>query len=160
MPDHRIPEERIELDVARGLHPDRAAEATDRPSLGPAAHGLAADRRLAMGAPAVPILRSLQRHAGNRAVVERLGIQRVGPAGVEEVTASDSGAPAADTASPTADASGGDRRVISGSIIELDAGTIILNAPLTRADGVLQSDSVVTDTVIASAYTPGAGNAM
>ena len=110
-----------------------------------------------MGGSAVPLIHSLQRQVGNRAVVERLGVQR---AGLEDFGLGDPGfgGEGADGGAPTGAGSGGGTQVISGDVIELNAGSIVLNAPITRANGVVQSDALVTDSVIASSYTPGAGN--
>ncbi len=41
----------------------------------------------------------------------------------------------------------------SGSIIELDA-------PMIRTSGIIRAGSIVVDSVVASSYTPGAGNIM
>ena len=45
-----------------------------------------------------------------------------------------------------------------GSNTTVSGGTITLAAPLTTADGVLRADTIIADSVIASNYTPGAGN--
>jgi hypothetical protein len=108
-----------------------------------------------MRASAAPILATLQRQAGNRAVVERLGIQRI-PDGVPDAAPADAGP--APTADATAGGGGGGNQVISGDTVEINASNIVLNAASTRVNGLLQSDTLVTDTVIASTYTPGAGN--
>ena len=53
----------------------------------------------------------------------------------------------------------------SSATVRLDAGTIELNAGLldvsagmARFSGVLKSDTVITNSVVATSYTPGAGN--
>jgi hypothetical protein len=157
MPDQHALADRTDLDALRSARLEPTAETLDRSSqrggLGVAGFGLAADPRLAMGASAVPILHSLQRQVGNRAVVERLGVQRQG---LEDFGLGDPGFGGG--GGPTDTGSGGGTQVISGDVIELNAGSIVLNAPLTRVNGVLQSDTLVTDSVIASTYTPGAGN--
>lgn len=143
MPDQHAPAERVELDAMRNSRVEPTARPAEHPSLALAAYGLAADPRLAMSAPVAPILHSLQRRAGNRAVVQRLAIQRDGPAGPED---------APDAGAPTADQSGGNRQVISGDTIELNAGRIDINAPLTRVNGTIQPDTLVTDTVITTTH--------
>lgn len=47
---------------------------------------------------------------------------------------------------------------VQGSSIELSASTVKLTAALVKADGVVQCDTVVANTVVGSSYTPGAGN--
>lgn len=157
MPDQHALADRTELDALRSTRFEPTAEAAARGGLRMAAYGLSADPRLAMGASAVPILHSLQRQVGNRAVVERLGVQRQG---LEDFGLGDPGfgGGGGPTGGPTGTGSGGGTQVISGDVIELNAGSIVLNAGLTRVNGVLQSDTLVTDSVIASSYTPGAGN--
>ena len=157
MPDHHARADHVELDTMRNSRVEPTARSTEHSSLAMAAYGLAADPRLAMSAPAAPILQSLQRQVGNRAVVERLAIQREGPAGLDDSPT--------DAAAPAAGSSGGSRRVISGDTvelsgarIELNAARIDINAPLTRVNGTIQPDTLVTDTVISSSYSPGAGN--
>ncbi len=150
-------EDRAELATARRAAPEPAANTAFRATLGAGQHRLAADPRLSMGGSAVPLIHSLQRQVGNRAVVERLGVQR---ADLDDFGLGDPGFGGG--GAPTGDGfgggTGGGTQVISGDVIELNAASIVLNAPITRANGVLQSDTLVTDSVIASSYTPGAGN--
>lgn len=47
---------------------------------------------------------------------------------------------------------------LSASTITLDAGTITLNAGMVNCSGVMKSDTLITNSVVASSYTPGAGN--
>lgn len=153
MSDQHALADRTEFDALRSARVEATAAVADRGGFGMAAYGLSADPRLAMGASAVPILHSLQRQVGNRAVVERLGVQRQS---LEDFGLGDPGFGGG--GGPTGGGSGGGTQVISGDVIELDAGSIVLNAPLTRVNGVLQTDTLITDSVIASSYTPGAGN--
>ncbi len=140
----------VELDAMSSARVEPTVQPTEPASLTMATYDLVADPRMAMSAPAAPILQSLQRQVGNRAVVERLGIQRDAPAGPDDAPV--------DAGAPTDDASGGSRQVISADTIELTAGRIDINAPLTRVNGTIQPDTLVTDTVISSSYSPGAGN--
>jgi hypothetical protein len=161
MPDGHAFEERNDHQFAARERPDLAP--SPKGELGGAVPGsFAGDARLSMRAAAAPILATLQRQAGNRAVVERLGIQRIPDETAE-------GTPGADVSTaPTGDATGtgpslgagagGGNQVISGDTVEINASSIVLNAASTRVNGLLQSDTLVTDTVIASTYTPGAGN--
>jgi Type VI secretion system/phage-baseplate injector OB domain len=67
--------------------------------------------------------------------------------------------------------SGGHRLVLSdapnevslihsnGSTVKLDAaGTITLEAALVKASGVVQCDTLIANSVVATSYTPGTGN--
>jgi hypothetical protein len=47
---------------------------------------------------------------------------------------------------------------IKASSITLEAASVNLNSAMVKCDGVLQSDSLITNTVVAASYTPGAGN--
>jgi uncharacterized protein involved in type VI secretion and phage assembly len=47
---------------------------------------------------------------------------------------------------------------INASLIELSAGMVTVNAGMSRFSGVVQADTVISNTVISATYTPGAGN--
>ena len=47
---------------------------------------------------------------------------------------------------------------VTGSAVTLDAGMVTINAGMVKCSGVLQSDTLITNSVVASSYTPGAGN--
>lgn len=47
---------------------------------------------------------------------------------------------------------------VNASTVEVSAGMVTVNAGLSRFSGVVQADTVITNTVISSTYTPGAGN--
>ena len=47
---------------------------------------------------------------------------------------------------------------IDASTIELNAGLLDVTAGMSKFSGVVQSDTVITNTVVAATYTPGAGN--
>ena len=47
---------------------------------------------------------------------------------------------------------------INGSLVEISAGTVTVNAGLSRFSGVVQADTVISNSVISASYTPGAGN--
>lgn len=42
--------------------------------------------------------------------------------------------------------------------LKVTAAQVRIDAPLAKFSGVVQADTVVTNTVVAAAYTPGAGN--
>jgi uncharacterized protein involved in type VI secretion and phage assembly len=47
---------------------------------------------------------------------------------------------------------------VKASTITLEAAAVKLKSAMVTCDGVLKSDTVITNTVVASTYTPGAGN--
>ena len=47
---------------------------------------------------------------------------------------------------------------INATIVDINASSIKANAGLSKFSGVVQADSVVTNSVVSSTYTPGAGN--
>lgn len=47
---------------------------------------------------------------------------------------------------------------INGSVVEVSAGAVTVNAGMSRFSGVVQADTVITNSVISASYTPGAGN--
>jgi hypothetical protein len=49
---------------------------------------------------------------------------------------------------------------VSASTIEIDAGQIEINASMARFAGVVECDTLITNSVVAASYTPGVGNVM
>ena len=47
---------------------------------------------------------------------------------------------------------------INASLVEVSASMVTVNAGMSRFSGVVQADTVITNSVISSSYTPGAGN--
>lgn len=47
---------------------------------------------------------------------------------------------------------------INGSLVEISAGSVTVNAGMSRFSGVVQADTVITNSVVSASYTPGAGN--
>ncbi len=47
---------------------------------------------------------------------------------------------------------------ISASTIEVSAGMVTVNAGMSKFSGVVQADTVISNSVISASYTPGAGN--
>jgi uncharacterized protein involved in type VI secretion and phage assembly len=47
---------------------------------------------------------------------------------------------------------------VQASAVEVSAGTVTVNAGLSKFSGVVQADTVITNTIVAATYTPGAGN--
>jgi hypothetical protein len=48
--------------------------------------------------------------------------------------------------------------VVSTSQVEISASMVTVNAPMAKFSGVVQADTVITNSVVASSYTPGVGN--
>lgn len=47
---------------------------------------------------------------------------------------------------------------INGSQVEISAGSVTVNAGMSKFNGVVQADTVISNCVISASYTPGAGN--
>jgi uncharacterized protein involved in type VI secretion and phage assembly len=47
---------------------------------------------------------------------------------------------------------------VNASAIELSAGMVTVNAGMSKFSGVVQADTVITNSVVSASYTPGAGN--
>ena len=50
------------------------------------------------------------------------------------------------------------KATLNASTVEVSAGMVTVNAGMSKFSGVVQADTVITNTIIASTYTPGAGN--
>jgi uncharacterized protein involved in type VI secretion and phage assembly len=49
---------------------------------------------------------------------------------------------------------------INASLVEINAGMVSVNAGMSRFSGVVQCDTLVSNSVISASYTPGAGNVL
>jgi len=47
---------------------------------------------------------------------------------------------------------------VNASIMEISAGTLTVNAGMSKFSGVVQCDTLISNSVISSSYSPGAGN--
>ncbi len=47
---------------------------------------------------------------------------------------------------------------VNGSVVEITAGAVNVNAGLSKFSGVIKADTVISNSVISASYTPGAGN--
>jgi len=47
---------------------------------------------------------------------------------------------------------------INASTVEVGAGMVTVNAGMSKFSGVVQADTVITNSVVSASYTPGAGN--
>jgi phage baseplate assembly protein V len=50
------------------------------------------------------------------------------------------------------------RLTVKASIVQIEAGTLKVDAAVSEFSGLVKCDSLVTNSVISSSYTPGAGN--
>lgn len=67
----------------------------------------------------------------------------------------------AEAAAPSEISSDGNRVSTSGGGVTIDSSGILnINAPITQTSGILQAGTIMADNVIASSYSPGAGNVM
>jgi uncharacterized protein involved in type VI secretion and phage assembly len=47
---------------------------------------------------------------------------------------------------------------VQASTVEISAGMVTVNAGMSKFSGVVQADTVITNSVVSASYTPGAGN--
>ena len=47
---------------------------------------------------------------------------------------------------------------ISATTVEVSAGMVTVNASMSKFSGVVQADTVISNSVVSASYTPGAGN--
>ena len=47
---------------------------------------------------------------------------------------------------------------VTASQVEISAGIVTVNAGMSKFSGVVQADTVITNSVVSASYTPGAGN--
>lgn len=47
---------------------------------------------------------------------------------------------------------------INASMVEISAGMVTVNAGMSKFSGVVQADTLISNSVISASYTPGAGN--
>ena len=108
-----------------------------------------------------PVLsRSRSRRIPSRSAV--LETQRqLGNAFVQrELQREDASQPAAAQAGPTSLGDGSASVTAAGGVVKVQGSMVELDAGMVRVGGVLQADTIVADSVVASNYTPGAGNVM
>jgi hypothetical protein len=46
----------------------------------------------------------------------------------------------------------------AGASMEVTAGMVTVNAAMSKFSGVVQADTVISNSVVSASYTPGAGN--
>ena len=47
---------------------------------------------------------------------------------------------------------------VQATMVEINASMVTVNAGMSRFSGVVQADSIITNSIISASYTPGAGN--
>jgi len=47
---------------------------------------------------------------------------------------------------------------VNAGMVEVSTGLLTVNAGLSRFDGVVKCDTLISNSVVSSSYTPGAGN--
>lgn len=94
-----------------------------------------------------------------RIVIETPGGQRVvlsdGPAGVE---IADANGNAVSLAAKGVTVTAASHVAINAVQVELTAGMLTVNAGMSKFSGVVQCDTLTTNSVVSASYTPGAGN--
>ncbi len=92
-------------------------------------------------------------------VLETPGGQKItlkdGP-GAVEIVDSNGNSVKLETSGVTVTASA--KVTVNASIMEISAGTLTVNAGMSKFSGVVQADTVISNSVISASYTPGAGN--
>jgi hypothetical protein len=69
-------------------------------------------------------------------------------------------APAEDSAAPSQISGGGASVSTEGGIVNISGPLVNVSAPMITTNGVLRTTTLIADNVVASSYTPGAGNVM
>lgn len=92
-------------------------------------------------------------------ILETPGGQKItmkdGP-GAVEIVDSNGNSVKLETAGITVTASA--KVTINASTVEVSAGMVTVNAGMSKFSGVVQADTVISNSVISASYTPGAGN--
>jgi hypothetical protein len=155
MPGARDHLDQSTREPARSTRPDLSPEWSERPAI-----TAAADPRLADGSSSVHAdLLRVQRTAGNAALASLVApaVQRV--VNLDEMSAEVDAAPLAGAGEPAAAGESGPAADAGGAADHtITAGHIELNAPMVEAPGIIRAQTVVADSIVASSYTPGAGN--
>ncbi|MDQ5835935.1 MAG: type IV secretion protein Rhs, partial [Acidobacteriota bacterium] len=47
---------------------------------------------------------------------------------------------------------------VQASTMQVDAGMVTVNAGMSKFSGVVQCDTLISNSVVSASYTPGAGN--
>jgi uncharacterized protein involved in type VI secretion and phage assembly len=97
--------------------------------------------------------------AQEKLILETPGGQKItlkdGP-GAVEIVDSNGNSVRLETSGITVTASA--KVTINASTVEVSAGMVTVNAGMSKFSGVVQADTVITNSVVSASYTPGAGN--
>ena len=104
----------------------------------------------------MPLLLQMQKTRGNAFVMRQMAQREDAPA----TTEAPAPAPAADAAAPTQISDGAATVSTEGGVVNISGGMVNVNSALVNTSGVLRTSTLMADTVVASTYTPGAGNVM
>jgi uncharacterized protein involved in type VI secretion and phage assembly len=74
------------------------------------------------------------------------------------VTVTDSNGNSIEMASAGITVTASAKLTVQASTVEVSAGMVTVNAGMSKFSGVVQADTVITNSVVSSSYTPGAGN--
>ncbi|PJF38608.1 MAG: hypothetical protein CUN55_16805 [Phototrophicales bacterium] len=99
----------------------------------------------------------MQRQYGNAYVQRYLATIQRDPSTSEEQGNSDVAIP---QGASTSIGDGSASISAQNGIVTIDASMVNINAPITNHSGIDRSTTVIADSVVASSYTPGAGNIM
>lgn len=78
--------------------------------------------------------------------------------GPGEITVSDSNGNSVTLDSSGVTVTASAKVTVSAGTVEVSAGMVTVNAGMSKFSGVVQADTVITNSVVSSSYTPGAGN--
>jgi uncharacterized protein involved in type VI secretion and phage assembly len=78
--------------------------------------------------------------------------------GPGKVTVTDSNGNSIELASAGVTVTASAKLTVQASTVEISAGMVTVNAGMSKFSGVVQADTVITNSVVSSSYTPGAGN--
>ena len=155
MPGARDHLDQSARDLTRSTRPDLSLEPGERPAI-----TTAADPRLADGSSSTHAdLLRVQRTAGNAALASLVApaVQRV--VNLDEMSTEVGAAPEAGAGEPAAAGASGPAADTGGEADHtITAGHIGLNAPMVEAPGIIRAQTVIADSIVATSYTPGAGN--
>jgi hypothetical protein len=154
MPGARDHLDQSARDLTRSARPAASPQRSERPAI-----TAAADPRLADGGSSTRAdLMHVQRTAGNAAVASLIApaVQRV--VNLDEMSTEVSAPPEAGAVDPATDAGGEAADAGGAADHTITAGHIGLNAPMVEAPGIIRAQTVIADSIVASSYTPGAGN--
>jgi len=78
--------------------------------------------------------------------------------GPGKVTITDSNGNSVEMASAGITVTASAKLTVQASTVEVSAGMVTVNAGMSKFSGVVQADTVITNSVVSASYTPGAGN--